>query len=230
MRPMLSAVLGLAAALVLPAVASAACPTGEAYLIGPGTVSIDAAQFQSSDVEPGTSFVNATVACDLVAGTLSAYSGGLHPQHTWIVVRDAFDVTGVPAGTPVSLVVQFVAEGTSTSPGCGGSGCAAGAAATVTSDAQTAYDDDGGVQFGPSSRALHVDVELPLVIVAGTPRTIEFELEAGRAAGGDHSVTIAGTYRITAPAGVGVVSCHGFAQSTTPAQAASWGTVKAAYR
>jgi hypothetical protein len=221
----------IALAFACPVVASAAaCPQGEAYLVGPASVGFDASEFDTVAIEPGTSFVTASVACDLAAGTMSAYSGGLYPDHTWLVARDAFDVTGIAAGTPVAVLVELVADGTMNSPGCGGSGCAAGATGWITSGAQSANASDGGQMFGPASRPLHLAVQLPVTIVAGTPRTIEFKLEVGRAAGGDHNVTIAGAYHLTAPAGVSLVSCHGLAQSPTPAHTASWGTVKAAYR
>jgi hypothetical protein len=222
---------GVLFAMALARTAGASvCPAGEANLLGP-SVGFETAQYESTVVEPGSDYVSATVACDLTLGSLSFLHAGLYPGSTWILARDFFDVTGVPAGTAVDVVAELVADGVIRPNGCGGSGCSAGATASIASEGAYQEDVEGGPSFAPPTIPIHLETQLPLTIVAGTPRLIEFKLQGGRAAGGSHDVEAAGVYRfVNVPAGVTVVSCRGLAASPTPALPASWGKVKAAYR
>lgn len=221
----------IVAALTLPHTSTADCPYGEAYLLGPYGVGFYTSQFESTTVEPGFNIVTSSVACDLVAGTVSIFHGALWPGTSWILARDVFDVTGVSPGTSVPIVAAIVVDGLIVPNGCGGSGCSAGALVSIRSEG--AYDEriEGGVLFGYPTHPIHLELQLALELVAGTPRTIEFKLEGGRAPGGSHDVTAAGSYRIvSALPGATVVSCRGLASVPTPARPASWGQVKAAYR
>jgi hypothetical protein len=174
--------------------------------------------------------ITGRAAFDLVAGTLAlVHGGGLSP--TFVVARDLFDVTGVPPGTKVVLVVELVAMGTVSSPGCGGSGCHGVLEGTITAGGESAFEQAIGTVFAPGVVPVAVAPRLAVTLVAGTPTPIEVELRGRRTPGGNHRVEATGSYRwLGLPAGTGIVSCRGFTGAPTPVQStASWGRVKAAY-
>ena len=212
-------------------VASAApCPRSEAWLMSSAPISFDVAHIDTANHEPG-GYLNARVTGDLLAGTATIVHGEIYPGETSITLRDAFDVMGVPVGTPVSITVEFVVDGMVTTAGCGGSGCGGGMLASVSADGVIDQLSDGATMFAPESRAFHLAPRLALTIVAGTPTTITYRLSGAHAPGGNHLVEAAGQLRfIDVPVGVGVLSCRGYVQSPTPAQPATWGGVKASYR
>jgi hypothetical protein len=163
------------------------------------------------------------------AGVYSLHhDGSLSP--TDVIARDLFDVTGVPAGTPVSVNVKVWVEGWTYTTGCGGSGCCGMLAVTARSGA-----DSWTTTMSGSSYAGRADFSggamVPIVIVAGTPREIEVELFARRCPGGSHTVDATGKayFEVTDPQ-VTVVSCKGFGTITVPVIRRSWGHLKSVYR
>jgi hypothetical protein len=50
--------------------------------------------------------------------------------HTFVDASDAYDVSGVPPGTPVALTATLSVDGAISTTGCGGSGPPPGASVT----------------------------------------------------------------------------------------------------
>ncbi len=221
------AALALLATLPLTARAQS-CPASEYTLGGAPHVASTAPTADTTWAPPGYSG-SFRVAWDLRAGNVTMYHCcSLAETHAW--VRDAFDVTGVAPGTPVSLVVEFDVHGAVFTSSCGGTGCSG------TFGAALRYGEDSTVVVHPAhlfnGRAEFHDVLwAPVTIVAGQPQTIEFQLFGHRNVGGSHGAEGQGQIRFSAvPAGVSVVSCQGFGASPTPTRRASWGALKTIYR
>ncbi len=177
--------------------------------------------------------VTATDGCwirgDHRAGVYSLHhNGSLSP--TDVVARDLFDVTGVPAGTPVNVNVKVWVQGWTYTTGCGGSGCCGQLVATARSGTDAMTTTMTGTSF--VGRAdFSGGVLVPIVIVAGTPREVEVEMFARRCPGGAHTVDATGqVFMEVANPLVTVVSCKGFGSSAVPVRLRSWGHLKAAYR
>lgn len=214
---------------VPPAVGADACPASDVYLLGPDTLPIAAATYDTTLSENGG--ITAHAAFDVGAGTLAAIHGELYPGQTSVTVHDSFDIAGLPAGTPVTVTAELVADGEITTTGCGGAGCGGSVYASIATAGELAEQLEGGILFAPGTRPEHLVVRLPVTLTAGTPQPIAFRVYGARGPGGNHRAELAGAYRfLDLPPGASVVSCRGFVQSPTPARPASWGRVKAAYR
>lgn len=156
------------------------------------------------------------------------HSGYLSP--TVVVARDLIDVTGVPVGTPVSVNVKVWVEGWAYTTGCSGSGCCGRLVATVRSGADSMATEMIGHSFAGRGD-FSGGVQVPIVIVAGTPRAVEVEMFARRCPGGSHTVDATGQvyFEVTNPS-VTVTSCKGFGPTPVPALRWSWGHLKSSYR
>ena len=162
------------------------------------------------------------------AGVYSLFHpGGLAP--TVITARDRFDVTGVPPGTPVDVMLWIHIDGYAYTDGCSGTGCCGQLAATLRAFPDTATVTFIGHTF--QGRADFTgDVVLPISLVAGTPRDLEAEMYARRCSGGAHTVTATGHVSFVGlPTGAVIVSCKGWG-TATPALRRSWGELKTIYR
>jgi hypothetical protein len=202
--------------------ATTPCPANQMHF-GDGTVfTSTAAAFDSTRNEDHVQY-------DLVTGNLVMHqccsiTGALTD------VYDEYDVTGVPAGTPVSLTVVLTVDGAIWTFHCGGTGCAGHYVARIihgTDAAQANHSDnifDGRIEH-------HDVVTLPLTIVAGQPERLEFYLAGGRALGGSHGSEAIAVISFTGlSAGMSIVSCQGFAGGVTPVRRSTWGQLKTRYR
>lgn len=216
----------LAIALSRPAAAQVACPVDSMDLGGYGVFTSTEARFDSSL----SYFGEFHVAYDLVAGTVSFSQCCRLPPPTFVQAADAYDVTGVPAGTPVALVVRLTVDGSISTTLCGGSGCGGLYGAEVLHGAlTTSVVHSERVYSG--SLVFHDVLQLPLTIVAGQPETVAFRLWGNRNVGGSHASEARGVIEFTGlPGGAGIVSCQGYAGGVTPVRTTSWGRLKALYR
>lgn len=156
------------------------------------------------------------------------HSGYLAP--TDIVARDRFEVTGVPSGTPVSVTLRLLIRGWTHTDGCGGGGCCGLLAATVRAGTDSASVTLHGNTFGGRAD-FDGAVEVPVTLIAGTPRDLEVEMFARRCPGGAHTVDATGHIVFDGTdKDAAVVSCKGFGPTTVPARWRSWGELKTIYR
>jgi hypothetical protein len=224
---LLGLVLAAGAVALAPAGARAqACPDGFAQFNG-GTSFGAPAFVVTGAVFDTVLSPTKQLGYDLPSGQLTLRADGKFP--TSIRARDRFDVTGVPAGTPVALVVELAAQGTIATIGCGGSNCWGYLGVRIVHGAAQASDVAQENIFSGPPRPVEAVAQLPVVIVAGQPETIELELYAIGAA--EFRETGLATFRFLGlPPGASIVSCHGYVDAPTPARAVSWGRVKAVYR
>jgi len=216
---------GAALLLTRPAVAQVACPADSMDLGGYGLFTSDAARFDSSLTYFGTF----RVAYDLPAGTVD-FSQCCRFFTTYVQATDVYDVSGVPPGTTVSLVVQLTVDGSVSTTLCGGSGCSGTYGAVLTHGSSTDYVTHSPTVYS-GSVAFHDVLQLPVMIVAGQPEPITFRLSGQRSPGGSHASEAHGVIGFTGlPPGVGITSCQGYAGTVTPARHTSWGRLKTLYR
>lgn len=215
-----------------PALAPGSCPASSLQLLW------SAGEFQSTTAASDSSYTPAgfptqsSAAYDLVTGELSMFRNIGGVSWTYVRARDLYDVAGVAAGAQVALTAQLDVDGYVQSPGCGGSGCGGTFGARIRQGAALV---ERSVTFPNvflgGQVSLRETLQLPIVISAGTPESLEFELyvfiPAGGSAGGAGSGKI---HWSGVPAGAHIVSCQGFADSATPAWRTSWGNLKTLYR
>jgi hypothetical protein len=212
------------AALVLatPAAAGVVCPESWVVLHGTLQFTTTAGVFEYSDSD-------CHAGADLPQGTVNMSQPGFLAATT-VEALDAYDVVGVPPGTPVNLTAQFVVDGSVSTPGCGGSGC--GGYVKI----RLAHEADGdsitySIHLFQGSQSFHDVRSLPLTIVAGSPEVLRFLLSGARTPGGAHASEGRGTILFTGlPEGVDVVSCQGYSLAATPVHGTSWGSLKTIYR
>jgi len=219
LRRVVASALALAACFAASGPACAGCPLTEMQWNGIEPFVSEEATFDTVGVE------GRALGFDVPAGHLELASWGKFDTH--VRVRDTFLVQGAPLGTPVLGVLELVAEGTVSTWGCGGSNCWGYLTVRVDAGDAGGVDTDGKNVFGGSVPA-RADVAVPIVFISGVPKDVFVELAGSGSA--DHGTTATATYRFSGlPNGVGVASCRGFVHAPTPAVAASWGRVKAAY-
>lgn len=221
--------LALHAAVFTPSAAIAqSCPESDYRLNGSAIVSSADPAADTTWAPPG--YVGSfRAAWNLPLGTVEMYHCcSLLDTHVW--ARDAFDVRGVPAGTPVVLTAEFVVDGAVFTDGCGGTGCGGVVGAGLRRGADSTVVEHPTHLF--SGRADYHDVlQLPLTIVAGSPETIEYQIWGHRTPGGNHGAEGTGLIRFQGlPPGAVVVSCKGYGQSPTPVRPTTWGRLKSVYR
>jgi hypothetical protein len=171
--------------------------------------------------------VGSEIIFNLVSGLLRIYSGP-SGSPTSLRVRDSYDITGVPPGTLVTVTAELQVSGVLRTFQCSG-GCGVDFFAVIWhgTDSQR-YD----ASFEATSTDLNLPfsgtVSLPVIIAAGRPQIIEFELRAERTA----LIPVLGQAMITfsgLPPGATIVSCQGYG-GIVPVRRASWGTLKTLYR
>lgn len=156
------------------------------------------------------------------------HSGSLAP--TVITARDRFNVTGVPPGTKLDVILRFLIEGWTFTNGCGGTGCCGLLVATIRVGPDTASINMIGHTFGGRADFSGA-VEVPISLTAGTPRNLEVEMSARRCAGGAHTVDATGRIVfVGTDENALVVSCKGFGPIAVPVRQTSWGRLKMIYR
>jgi len=147
-------------------------------------------------------------------------------------VRDEFTVTGPATGSPVPLRVRLRFSGAACGYGPYPGGTATGTMSLRLLDPLPG-ENPASVPFSvPYSQNCFVSfadsVDLVFTRPAGTPFGLEIH---GDAAHGYNFSNYAQFVFLDLPPGARVTSCKGYTQEQpTPAQAASWGSVKAAYR
>lgn len=217
----------LAASAPHPARCGPLCPATELSLSTADVYTTTAAALDTSS----TSFGQFSVAYDLVSGTFRFfYCCSIRP--TYVTARDAYDVAGVPAGTPVPVTASFTVDDTIFDSGsCGGSGCSGTFTASIQHGTDTAQASHSPSLFAGARAIYHDVVQLPLTIIAGQPETIAFGMWARRATGGSHGASASGSIAFTGlPPGAAVTSCQGFGGNPTPARTPTWGRIKLLYR
>ncbi|MGH7726668.1 MAG: hypothetical protein ACREOU_14665 [Candidatus Eiseniibacteriota bacterium] len=208
-------------------VTAQSCPSSEMEFRAQGMFTSDAATFDSTHA----AFPTFRVAYDLVQGTVFVYhccSLGI----TSVETGDAYDVTGVAPGTPVSLVAELLVDGEVwDAGGCGGSGCSGSLGMSIEHGVEIEEYRFAPTLFGGARLEFHGGIQLPVTIVAGVPEEIRFRLWGTRAPGGSHGATGTGRIRFLGLAlGQSITSCHGYNADPTPVTDTSWGSVKAHYR
>ena len=221
--PLASWLAVFAPAFATAALADLSCPVNSYSFHGTGPFTTTAPTLDVTD-SPGYH-----VAYDLPRGTVSMSQGGSLAQ-TYVLASDAYDVTGVPAGTPVSFTANFTVDGMVWTGGCGGSGC--GGYVGIHLGAGPAFNDTTyAIHLFSGSQSFHDVRRLPVTMTAGTPIVIEFRLTGARSPGGSHSSSGDGVISFSdLPSGAGIGSCQGYSTLPTPVRRASWGALKTIYR
>jgi hypothetical protein len=144
-------------------------------------------------------------------------------------VRERFDVSGVPAGTPVAATIVFALEGDVLNS-CGGGGCGAYFTATLATTADSVIAD--GSMSGPCdscTRRLNTTLTLPVTITSGTPVEVTFAMLYHTTNVGWGRASVTGAYGVSGlPPGVNAVACSG--ADLTPVRRSTWGGLKLRYR
>ncbi len=198
------------------------CPPSTASLAGVLSSISTAAVFDTSG-ERGSARWNT------VEGVVYLYSSGWLGG-PYVDAYDDYDLTGVPAGTPVSLTAELTVDGAVWTDGCGGSGCGG----YYSVDFLHAADSLGVLHADHlfTGRLDHHDVlAMPITITAGQPERLHVRAHGGRSPGGAHQSEANCVLRFRGlPAGVDVVSCKGFPGMAVPTVPTSWGRLKSIYR
>jgi hypothetical protein len=215
--------LVLSAALV-SAASAAPCPASQLSF-----VTIDGWFASAAAVLDTSAGVNARLRFDFPAGEVGVHHCcGLGV--TAVKAIDAFDVVGVAPGQRVTAVAEMGMAGMILGAGCGGSGCWGDLRGTITAGGHSNQLLLTSNVFGVDSVQVSGTVALSVTFTSGQPVTIEFMLEAYKAAGGENGAHGVGTIRFQSlPAGVRVGSCKGYA-GVVPVRPTSWGQVKLLYR
>ena len=219
----LLACLAFVGVCVVADAAHAQCPETTLQFPYLGTLTVATPTFDVNS--PDTGWIRG----DHHTGEFSLHHcGSLSP--TVCRALDRYDVTGVPPGTLVPVTVRLSIDAFAETGGCGGSGCCGFLRATVRAGRDTATAAGVGQTFGGRA-GFQLDVEVPITMIAGTPREIEIEMYSRRCAGGAH--TVDGTGRLefvgTDP-DAAVKSCKGFGPYAVPVRGFSWGSLKTLYR
>jgi hypothetical protein len=213
--------IALVASLLASGVARPACPANSVSLGGYGSTATSAQQFDSSSTYGGAFHG----AYNLATGEL-VLDQCCNLSSTVVDVVDAYDVTGVPAGTPVLLTAQLSVAGSLQTPG-GVITCAIQHGVDVQQSLHVVNAYQG---WQPFSEFL----QLPVTIVAGQPEPIEFVLSGRRTVGSridaSGSQARASIGFTGLPAGATIVSCQGYSGAPVPARRPSWGRLKTIYR
>ena len=225
-------ILGLVFGASATAHAAPSCPPSIVKLGGGSQTNEVGAKIDTSFSFPSPTPGTDQVTYDLVAGTLTM-SQCCGPAETFVQASDAYDVAGVPLGSPVTVVATLVVDSevrTSCDQAllCGG----------ALVDIQIRHGADSVVVqhvFTPPPQQMgwHDTLVLPVTIVAGTPAEVDFTLGGRQLVGGignesDASATI--TFS-GLPPGATMTSCQGFQGArATPAKSVSWGKLKSLYR
>lgn len=219
----------LACLAIVPTLAAAdQCPSSEMSITDHPPLVSTTTTYDSSVYYGG--MAGYRVAYDHPAGTVEVYHC-CSLGRTYMKARDSYDVAGVPAGTPVVVVAELSVEGAILSLGCSASGCWGTLGFSLASGASLRESYLTRNMFAEGREPVQGGVELPITIVAGQPVTIERQLWAQKAPGGNHGAEGIGRLRFSGlPEGARVVSCQGFQDDPVPTLRRSWGKLKSAYR
>jgi hypothetical protein len=226
-----SVVLLLNALLVVPARAhaGASCPGSTVELSGGGAATYYVASLDTSLSVGGQFHVD----YHLVTGTLDM-DQNRSVAMTYVRASDAYDVAGVPAGTPVPVTATFnVHSDIYTDTGCGDPNCAGYVDMQIQHGVDVADQNHtlGPPPLGPNSATYADLLRLPMTIVAGQPEVVTFLLLGRFLPGGNEASDAHGVIGFTGlPAGASIVSCQGFSMGVTPTRHESWGRLKSIYR
>jgi len=220
----------LSSIVVAPGPAIAAfgtCPQSHANMRNAGVATLEAAVFDSTTTDGSGTY---HVSYDLPHGRVFMEQPGCLCG-AWVEATDAFDVTGVPAGTPVPLTAILTMDGAVYTLGCSGTGCAGSVDCRISSGGvqDTRFDQ---VHLFVGSQDVHDVASIPVTITAGTPVLISYYVHGQRSVGGSHGSRATGVLSFSGiPIGADVVSCQGFTSAVpTAARLRSWGALKAIYR
>ena len=217
----------LAPGFTTAALADASCPASSYTLhtAGPFTTTAPTLDATSSPF-PGSEF---HVAYDLTLGTVSM-SQCCSLAGASVDAFDAYDVTGVAAGTPVTFTANFAVDGRVWTDGCGDTGCG-GYVSIHAGSGPASSDTTYVIHLFNGSQSFHDVRRLPITMVAGTPVVIDFKLRGAYTPGGAHGSSGDGVISFSdLPAGTGIRSCQGYSTVPTPARQTSWGALKTIYR
>lgn len=191
-----------------------------------GSFAVSSAQFDTTLAGYGD-----RLAYDLVTGLLELSTCCTFAP-TVLETFDAYDVVGVPPGTPVQVTVELASRGEIyDAGGCGGSGCGGTYAASIRNEAEVVEDAAAFTLYAGARAPFQFTISLPLTIVAGKPEEIRFRLQAQRAPGGSHGEIGESRFRFAvSDARASVVSCYGHVGTAVPSRPTSWGGLKATYR
>jgi hypothetical protein len=204
---------------------ASACPTSCVRLPGNVDFCTPAAAFDTTLADTVCCHCGQSrTAFNVPAGTLYAMGwsswDGCEPR---VTVEDDFVVGGLPIGTPVSFTARLALTLHASSfmgPGFASASLTEGASNTVAVN----WDD---VFYSSQTRS---DVLMvPVTAIVGTPFHMKYFVRAY--AGELTSAEWQGTFDFAnLPGGASITSCKGYSQAAVPAQSASWGRMKAAYR
>lgn len=210
--------------LLLVATRAAADPCPASVLALYSTMPVESFAPADSTVQAG----GRLVAYDLRRGTLRlVHTGGV--GSAFVRGVDRYTVSGLPNGTRVDFAALLDVDGFSATQGCGGTGCYLTFAARL-GDAGGEIERSVEATFAPDTVRLVETLRWPLVVEAGVPFELHFELSALRAPGASHwGGGTAALHFGGLPPGATVTSCQGY-DSATPTRTTSWGRIKQIYR
>lgn len=215
-------VLLFACLLAPPARAAAPCPPSLVTMGGIPSSTTSAAVFDTA------SWLG-EVRWNTAAGSVYLHSYG-SLSGIAVDAYDDFDVTGVPAGTPVPVQARLVVDGAVWTDGCGGTGCSGMYQVTFHHGADSLVVLHSDHLF-TGRKDHHDELVLPLTIVAGTPERLRVRAFGRRNPGGAHEseADCRLSFVVQDPA-ISVVSCKAYALAPVPARPTSWGRLKSLYR
>jgi hypothetical protein len=226
--PWLAAAASIALTVVAWGAATAdPCPSSvvhfEKYELA-GTFYVSALMYDSTFTPDPYEVVH--IMFDRTQATTSLIASSVSRMAASSRVVEAFDVVGVPPGTPVNGTLELRLDGWS-EQNCGGSGCGVRLEGWLLSGMDSTEADAN--QFGPNlgRRFVATTLALPVTFVAGSPIEAHFFLTFDNGPGGGAQVEIQARYAVSGlPAGVQAVAC----QDVTPTRRDTWGRLKSSYR
>ena len=232
-HPLVLLLLGAALAAPISATAGPSCPGSQEQVFGGPVLTYALSGHDTTGCSPPCYLLGPGFKLDwsLLGGELEVYQSA-STGITMVKGSDAYDVLGVPVGTPVSVVATFtvhhIVEGNVN--GCADPDCAAWVDAQIQHGAGVV--DQSHTSSPSPSHATYTDVlTLPLTIVAGHPETISWTL-AGRhlAQGSGYTDSIGDIAFANVPRWAQVYSCWFDPTGPTPARPTTWGRLKSIYR
>ena len=168
---------------------------------------------------------------DLPAGEIGFVRGATSGDTLQVQACDAFEVTGLPAGTKVTCNPILDVDGWIEPVGCSGAGCTGTLRATLfdsffsSTGYVTATDVSGRV-------TMHRSLQLMLTqLTVGQKHVIYYWLEFMVAPGGNHQGMATGHLHLSGlPEGVTVTSCQGYPSMSVGVKTTTWGKIKTMYR
>jgi len=187
------------------------CPTNTIL----GATSVFAHEMKTS----GASYVGGeTAEYDLVAGKMTgSYWAIVDASVSLLSLADNYTLEGLPAGTPVSIVIELDVQASASGSGRYGI---------------SLQGPDGIIVSHGGDLGWSGTVHVTEAVSAGQPFEVHFHMGASSLTNGIMSkASAAATLHFSnLPQGTSIVSCQGFRQDAVPVHPQSWGSVKAFYR